>query len=130
MAKLVNQVTISGYVATEPKVFGKDRNVGRIRIRYDRSRKVQDEWKKEANFFGIVVFGDAVDRLLELQKGDKVLVVGRLQQQQTEDKKEFVDIVADEVVYIPRPEEDSRDNAGDNVGGSASQAAEDFLNVS
>lgn len=98
---LVNNIELSGYVATEPKMFGKDNQVGRIRIRHDRSRKVQDEWKKEASFFSVVVFGEDVDRLIELQKGDKIMVFGRLQQNQNEDGKEFVDIIATEFAFIP-----------------------------
>lgn len=128
MPKLLNNVEISGYVATEPKAFGNDNNVGRMRIRHDRSRKVQDEWKKESSFFSVVVFGDDVDRLLELQKGDKVLVIGRLQQNQKEDtKQEFVDIIASEFAFIPTEPIQPPPKASKS---KTSQEAQDFLDVS
>jgi single-stranded DNA-binding protein len=123
---LVNQVQISGYVATEPKVFGKDKNVGRIRIRWDKRKKVGDKWESEGNFFSVVVFGDDVDRLLGLQKGDKIMVVGRLAQNQKEDtKQEFIDIIATEFAFIP-----TGDKVKPQTDEAPSQEAQDFLDVS
>ena len=130
---LVNNVTLSGYVATEPKAFGKDLSVGRLRIRFDKSRKVGEEWTKEANFFSVVVFGtDVVSRFLELKQGDKIVVTGRLQQTEQEKegkKREFVDIVATEFAFIPT---DNDVNKGQVEGKAvpASQESQDFLDVS
>lgn len=132
---LTNQVQMSGYVATDVKVFGNDRNVGRVRIRHDRSKKSKTgEWEKEASFFSMVVFGgEDVERLLDLKKGDKIMVLGRLQQTEREtdgQKREFIDIVANEFAFVPTPD---RAQPPGPVGSAAvrrSTEAMDFLDVS
>lgn len=97
MPRLVNDVTMSGYIATEPAVMGKDRNAARFRIRHDKNRKKGDEWVKEASFFTVIAFGtDNAEKISGFKKGEKVILKGSLRQNQKEEK-EYVDIIADEV---------------------------------
>lgn len=101
MPRLVNDVTMSGYIATEPAVMGKDRNAARFRIRHDKNRKKGDEWVKEASFFTVIAFGtDNAEKISGFKKGEKVILKGSLRQNEKEDngnKREYVDIIADEV---------------------------------
>lgn len=102
MARLANDVTISGYIATDPQIMGKDRNAARFRIRYDKSRKKKDGegWEKEANFFSVVAFGaDNAERIAGMKKSEEVIVKGSLRQNQREDK-DYVDIIADVVALV------------------------------
>jgi len=97
---LVNNVELSGWVVTEPKVMGKDRNAGRFRLRFDKNRKVGENWEKDTYFFSVVIFGgDNVERMMSINKGDKVLVVGKLQSREYEGK-EYTDIIANEFALI------------------------------
>lgn len=105
VARLANNVAMSGYIATDPQIFGKDKNVGRFRIRYDWGKKNRDtgKWDNEANFFSVVGFGaEMAEKISGYKKGEQVSVIGRLQQQQKEDK-EYISIVAD-VIALTDPE--------------------------
>lgn len=98
MPRLQNSVTMSGYIATDPSVMGKDRNAARFRIRHDKNRKKGDEWVKEASFFTVITFGaENAEKVSGFKKGEKVILSGALRQNQKEDGKEYVDIIADEV---------------------------------
>lgn len=100
VARLANDITLSGYIATDPQVMGKDRNAARFRIRYDKSKKKGDTWEKEANFFSVIVFGaDNAERVSGMKKSEEVIVKGSLRQNQREDK-EYVDIIADVVALV------------------------------
>lgn len=101
-SRTVNLVTMSGYIATEPTVMGKDRNAVRFRIRWDKSKKKGDSWEKEANFFSVVAFGaDNAEKVSGFAKGEQVIVTGSLSQNQKDDK-EYIQIIAD-VVALTDP---------------------------
>jgi single-stranded DNA-binding protein len=109
-----NNITLGGYIATDPQVMGKDRNAARFRIRYDKSRKKGDTWEKEANFFSVIAFGaENAEKISGMKKGEEAIVTGSLRQNQKEDK-EYVDIIADTVALVnpegrkndPKPEND------------------------
>src|SRR6266498_4631228 len=105
---LVNNVELSGWVVTEPKVMGKDRNAGRFRLRFDKNRKVGENWEKDTYFFSVVIFGgDNVERMMSIKKGDKVLVVGKLQSREYEGK-EYTDIIANEFALIDADQRPAR----------------------
>lgn len=125
---LVNSITMSGYVATDPQVFGKDRNVGKFRIRWDKRKKVGEKWESEGHFFSVTIFGgENVERLLDLKKGDKVVVSGKLSQNRKEEtKQEFIDIIADEFAFVPT--EPKAQPPGRSS--TPSREAQDFLDVS
>lgn len=97
MPRLPNSVTMGGYIATEPSIMGKDRNAARFRVRNDKNRKKGDEWVKESSFFTVIAFGaENAEKISGFKKGEQVLVVGALRQNQKEEK-EYVDIIADQV---------------------------------
>lgn len=102
MPRLQNSVTMSGYIATDPSIMGKDRNAARFRIRHDKNRKKGDEWVKEASFFTVITFGaENAEKVSGFKKGKKVILSGALRQNEKEEpggnKREYVDIIADEV---------------------------------
>lgn len=107
MPRLVNDITMSGYIATDPAVMGKDRNAARFRIRHDKNRKKGDEWVKEASFFTVIAFGvENAEKISGFKKGEQVILKGSLRQNEKEDngnKKEYVDIIAD-IVALTDPD--------------------------
>ena len=109
MASSDNHVTIAG------AVFGPADNDGAPELRYSSSGtaftkfavalyagKNDDGSYKDSHFIDVVCFGDMAEAVAEqINKGDRVTVVGRLQQNRWEtdegQKRSKIEIVADEV---------------------------------
>lgn len=110
----LNCVQIIGNLVRDPeiKTSAKGTPFGRVTIGVTRKYTVGEEKKEEASFFDVDVNGSIAESLGKYKKkGDPILVVGRLQQQQWEDKttgakRSAVLIRADSVQFLARPEKD------------------------
>lgn len=103
----MNQITISGWVATEPKQIstegGSDMAAFRLAYRPGKDRPTQ--------FFDVVAFDNVATNFLErINKGRSVAIAGRISQREYTDKtgskREQVSIVANSIHY---GEETSKD---------------------
>ncbi len=97
----LNVVILLGRVATDPdlRYTPKGSAVLGFRIAVDRAwkDKATDEWKREASFFNVNVWGQAAERLSEtMRKGSAVLVEGQLRSRtydtQSGEKRTVVEI--------------------------------------
>lgn len=95
--------------------------VANLGLAVNRRFKVDDQWKEEADFFDIVVFGKQAENCGEyLSKGRPVMIEGRLQQSrwETDDgqKRSKVEVVANNVQFLGgRSGEGSKGKAGDDA---------------
>ena len=104
----INQLTITGNLTRDPELRStrSDDSVCSIRIAHNERRKVSGQWKDVAQYFDVTIWkgmGEYVAR--ELNKGDKVVIAGRLKWRQYEvdgSKRQAVDITADSVVPVPK----------------------------
>jgi single-strand DNA-binding protein len=94
-----------------------------------RWRDKQDNWEEQTSFFDITAWGELADNMASsLNKGNKVIVVGRLEQQEWTDKndgstKKKVVVVADDVaISLRKATVDSISKTGANQGGQQAQA--------
>jgi single-strand DNA-binding protein len=94
-----------------------------------RWRDKQDNWEEQTSFFDVTAWGELADNMASsLNKGNKVIVVGRLEQQEWTDKndgstKKKVVVVADDVaISLRKATVDSISKTGVNQGGQQSQA--------
>lgn len=97
--------------------------------------KKTDEWQEETSFFNVVLWGQMAENVAEsVSKGSRVMVIGRIDVRNYEDKegkaRVSVDLVADEIgpslrwatAQISRTERSDNGGGGSN-GASAPQAA-------
>jgi len=104
---MVNKVILIGRIATEPQTITLENGtkIGTIAIAYNRFYKDKDgNWKEEAHFFDVKVFNGLNEKLQKLQKGDLILVEGRLSQERwtTNDGKPVyrVRIIAEKIQLL------------------------------
>lgn len=97
-------VTIIGNVTREPKLEYTPNGAAvlKIGVAVNRSWKKNDEWQEETSFFNVVAWSDLAENTsASLQKGDRVIVSGRLQQRSWEtegnEKRSAVEVVADDI---------------------------------
>jgi single-strand DNA-binding protein len=118
---MINKVIIIGRLTKDPevRVLPSGTKAVDISIAYNRSYKVNNDWKEEAHFFDVKAYGALADRLsTQISKGYMVLVEGRLAQDRwtsSEGKSlSRVNIVADSVKVVAKAgakttEESSKD---------------------
>jgi len=118
---MINKVIIIGRLTKDPevRVLPSGTKAVDISIAYNRSYKVNNDWKEEAHFFDVKAYGALADRLsTQISKGYMVLVEGRLAQDRwtsSEGKSlSRVNIVADSVKVVVKAgaktaEESSKD---------------------
>lgn len=99
-----NSVTFEGNIVRDPEIqFGKTTNNSFTRnaIAVTRSKKVGDEWEEETSFFDFSILDE---RLAEnfcdtFQKGDRVIISGRMEQRTVEnddgEKRSFYSVIVD-----------------------------------
>lgn len=122
MAGALNKVFLLGNLTRDPELryTAQGTAVANFSIAVNRSYKASDgEFKKEVNFFKIVVWGKTGENCSNyLSKGRPVLVEGRLQNRsyETQDgqKRTITEIVADNVQFLS--------SRGDNASAGASNA--------
>ncbi|MBD3362566.1 single-stranded DNA-binding protein [Candidatus Dojkabacteria bacterium] len=84
----------------------------------NRSYKVDDEWKEEATFHNIVVWGNDAEYLAQrARKGTRIYIGGRLQTRSWEDqdgKKNYkTEIVSNKIILLDRYEKGEKESIGD-----------------
>lgn len=82
---------------------GRPRAVLGVAVNRRFQRQGEQEWTEETSFFNVIAWGSLAENVAEsLHKGDRVVVVGRLEQRSytpegSDEKRSVVEIVADEV---------------------------------
>lgn len=105
------QVTMTGNLTSDPtlkttKTGSSLLTVGLAVTR--RWRDKQDNWEEQTSFFDVTAWGELADNsAASLSKGNKVVVVGRLEQQEWTDKndgstKRKVVVIADDIAISLR----------------------------
>jgi single-strand DNA-binding protein len=105
------QVTMTGNLTSDPtlratKTGSSLLTVGLAVTR--RWRDKQDNWEEQTSFFDVTAWGELADNsAASLSKGNKVVVVGRLEQQEWTDKndgstKRKVVVIADDIAVSLR----------------------------
>jgi single-strand DNA-binding protein len=101
-----NTVTVVGNVTRDPELRYLNTGTAMVTLGLAVNRRWRDnasnEWKEETSFFDVVCWRDLADNVAEsVEKGDRIMVSGRLDQRSWEtqdgDKRSKVEIVADEV---------------------------------
>jgi single-strand DNA-binding protein len=134
-----NSVTLVGNVTKDPELryTTGGRGVASFGLAVNRRYQVNGEWQEQVSFFNIVAWGDLGENAAaSINKGNRVIVTGRLEQRSYEtkegEKRSVTEVIADELgpslrwaqVQIERI---SRDDAatrsgGGGGGGGASRA--------
>ncbi len=119
-----NKVILMGNLTRDPEVRYTPNGVAvaSFAVAVNRKYKQGDDIKEEVSYIDIVVFGKQAENCGQyINKGDSVLIDGRLQQRrwETEDgqKRSKVEVVAQTVSFMPK-----RSWAGQAAGQGAGQA--------
>lgn len=128
----INQLTITGNLTAAPdlRTLSSGTAVCKIRIAHnDRRKNSAGDWTDVPGYYDVTIWagmGEYVAR--QLNKGDKVVVAGRLQwrEWETDDgtKRQAVDIVANSVVPVSR--NGATTDAAQTSEASEARAAEDI----
>ena len=115
----INQVFLIGRLArdAELKCTSNGKPVTRFSLAVNEKRKVGDDWKDNAGFFEVVLWGQLGESLsLYLTKGKQIAVIGKLTQERWEqngDNRSKVVVTASTVQLLGgSSNSDSKSNAG------------------
>lgn len=105
-----SKVILMGNLTRDPEVryAPSGKAVATFGLAINRKTKQGDETKDEVSFFDIVVFGKQAENCGQyLNKGDSVLIDGKLQQRRWDDKetgakRSKVEVIADAVTFGPK----------------------------
>ncbi len=127
----INAVTISGNLTrdVELRATRSGTDVASLRIAHNSRRKVGEEWEDEVHFFDVTLWKGMARWVAEnVRKGQKVVVAGRLQWREWEDKdgnkRQSVDVVADSIVPERSGSGGGNGNGGRSSGGDPSATDE------
>lgn len=128
----INEVTLMGNVTNDPdlRFTPSGSAVLSFGMATNRSYKQGDEWKEEASFHNIVIWGDRAQRLAErIQKGTRLIAKGRLQTRSwdgTDGKKNYkTEVIADTISLISRYKGEGQAGAGFSKGSRSASAPND-----
>lgn len=101
----MNNVTVVGNLTDTPEMRFTPSGTALAKLTVADNRRWRDqsgEWQEETSFFDVTVWGDQAERISEsLNKGDRVVIQGRLEQQkwtnEAGENRSKVAIVANEV---------------------------------
>ena len=81
MSYNINRATILGNITKEPELryTPNGKEVTKFSVATNRSYKVGEEWKTEATFHNVIVWGKKAIEIAKLPKGAKVYVEGRIE---------------------------------------------------
>jgi single-strand DNA-binding protein len=125
------QITIVGNCTADPelKYFESGSAKLTFSVATDRSWKKGDEWETQTSFFNVIAWRDVAENAADiLQKGMRVVVVGRLEQRSWEDKdtkekRYAIEVVADEIAAsVKGIESATRRQRGEGGGASKPSA--------
>ena len=112
----LNSVLIEGNLTNDPELSytSTGKPVAKLRIGSNRSYKKDDEYQQESSFFDITVWGKQAEACAEfLEKGRGVRIVGRLKEDRWQDQegnnRSKVQIVAEHVEFMPKPNKGDTD---------------------
>ncbi len=124
-----NSVTLVGNLTRDPELryTTTGRGVASFGLAVNRRYQQNGEWQEQVSFFNVVAWGDLGENAAaSLNKGNRIIVTGRLEQRQYEtregEKRSVVEVIADELGPSLRwaqaqVERISRDAAGGGGGG-------------
>lgn len=104
----VNVVALTGNLTKDPDVRTTQGGtpVASLRLAVSGRRKVAEEWVDVSNYFDVTVWGRQAESAGQyLQRGSRIAVTGRLEWREwlpedSDTKRQAVQVVADEVVYL------------------------------
>ncbi|MFA4926876.1 MAG: single-stranded DNA-binding protein [Patulibacter sp.] len=125
----INRVTIVGNLTRDPELraLPSGGNVCSLRVAVNERRKdASGQWTDAPNFFNVTIFGNSADNAAKfLAKGRQVAVDGRLRwrewQDQQGNKRESIEIVAQDVQFIGGREGGGQPGGGGGGGGWGQQ---------
>ena len=119
-ASNINRVIVTGNLTRDPEVrdLPGGNAVCKLRIAVNTRRKEGDNWVDKPNYFDVTIFGRQGENAAQyLSKGRGVAIDGRLEwrewQDQQGNKRQSVDIIADNVQFLGGP----GDGGGNGGGG-------------
>jgi single-strand DNA-binding protein len=132
-----NSVTLVGNVTKDPELryTTGGRGVASFGLAVNRRYQVNGEWQEQVSFFNIVAWGDLGENAAaSLNKGNRVIVTGRLEQRSYEtregEKRSVTEVIADELgpslrwaqAQIERISRDAADGGSGGSGGGGASA--------
>ena len=121
----INRVIITGNLTRDPdfRSTGTGMAVTKLGIAVNGRRKNSEgNWEEKPNFFRVTVFGRQAESCAQyLKKGRPVAIDGRLEWSQYEvdgQKRESVDIIADNVQFLGGPPEGAGNGNGSGYSSS------------
>jgi len=129
-----NTITLVGNITRDPELrfTQTGRGVASFGIAVNRRYQVNNEWQEQTSFFNVVAWGTLGENAAaSLNKGDRVIVFGRLEQRSWEtqdgEKRSVVEVIADELgpsmrwaqASIEKIARSSSDGGGSGGGGTA-----------
>jgi single-strand DNA-binding protein len=127
-----NTITLVGNITRDPELrfTQTGRGVASFGIAVNRRYQVNNEWQEQTSFFNVVAWGTLGENAAaSLNKGDRVIVFGRLEQRSWEtqdgEKRSVVEVIADELgpsmrwaqASIEKIARSSSDGGGSGGGG-------------
>ena len=135
----INRVIITGNLTRDPELrsLQSGMSVCSLRVAVNTRRKDNQtgEWQDKANYFDVTVWGRQGENAAQyLSKGRPVAVDGRLEWREYQDKdgnkRQAVDIIADNIQFLSSPEGFSNGGGGQSNGFTAQSdipvSTEDF----
>lgn len=127
----INRVTIVGNLTRDPELraLPSGGNVCSLRVAVNERRKdASGQWTDAPNFFNVTIFGNSADNAAKyLAKGRQVAVDGRLRwrewQDQQGNKREAIEIVAQDVQFIGGRDGGGQGQQGGGWGAPQAQPA-------
>ncbi len=132
-----NSVTLVGNLTRDPELryTTGGRGVASFGLAVNRRYQQNGEWQEEVSFFNVVAWGDLGENAAaSLNKGNRIVVTGRLQQRSYEtregEKRSVTEVIADDLgpslrwaqAQVERISRDSADGGFGGGGGGASRA--------
>jgi len=89
MATNVNRTELAGNLGTDPqtRISAAGTTVTTASIAVHTSYKQGDDWKERTDWFRMVAFGEAAEYLASYRKGERIVVLGRLQSSEYIDRE-------------------------------------------
>lgn len=87
-----NKIVITGRVGSVESGSIGDTPILKVSVACNESRRKGDGWEDDTSWFRCEIIGDSVSQAPQINKGDKVLVEGRVRIQNVKDKGTFVSV--------------------------------------
>ncbi len=133
-----NSVTLVGNLTKDPELryTATGRGVASFGLAVNRRYQQNGEWQEQVSFFNVVAWGDLGENAAaSLNKGNRIVVTGRLEQRSYDtkegEKRSITEVVADELgpslrwaqVQIERISRDSAEGGSSGGGGGGGGGA-------